>query len=514
MSRSQQTLGRDDPWSLSEQVAFECALARDERESWRALRERDQSLELPGELWSPRENRRGIARAWLRERLRRDPVVKLAADSVMQSLGVAGQLLAALGGLMGVAAATAALAYTGQAPINVSAFFFVFVLLQALLAVALLLAFLMPAGLKELLVAGPIFRVSRFVLRLLLEKTQALAGRFLAGQNRHDAAEIAGLARSRLALHGRQLKWLSFRKIQGAALCFNLGALAALLVSVFFSDRAFGWQTTLELRAEQAQRVTELVASPWSWRLGEGVGYPTVEQIEGSRIVLKDGIQSLETDDLTIWWKFLALGMLCYGILPRAVFWGLGGLQFKKAVRDYDFRNAAAERLFERLRPRRARFEAERVAQGADLGPVGEAAHDTSSSRSAVCLFSRELEAIVDVAALRRALAERWSMSLESVQMRPLSDGSIDLDGESLSEERQYALVFESWMPPIKEIERRIKEMRAAVDARSLIKVVLLGIPQGDKGEVSLAPAGQYADVWDSFIRRLGDPYLILDNPS
>lgn len=502
-------------WRLEELIAFECALAKDEGQDWKSLKEQDAKTALEASVLES-GNRRAIAKAWLKARLVAAPEVRLAADSVSQSLKAAGQLLGAGGLLLGLGAATGALAYTGEAPINVSAFFSLFVLLQAALALALALVFFLPRAWRERLAFGPLYRATRWVLEAIFSKLQTVSARFLSGQQRQDAAEWAGAARRALALHGSVAKWLAFAKIQAASLCFNFGVLLALLVSVVFSDRAFGWQTTLDTDAQAVSRWVELVATPWAALYGEGEGYPSLQQVEGSRIVLKEGIRELESRDLAAWWRFLAFGVLVYGALPRLLFYFLGKWQVASALARYDFRNAAAERLVQRLRPEAPRFDAERVEQGADRGSLqsADANGREGAERGICCLCSSELGESFDLAALRRGLAERWKLSEERVEMRTYEDGRIAEAASDLQEGTQLALVFESWMPPIREVERQVKGLRARVDERSLLKVVLLGIPASSDQAISLRPEKQYAEAWHSFVQRMGDPYLILDNPA
>ncbi|MDQ8184981.1 DUF2868 domain-containing protein [Pelagicoccus sp. SDUM812002] len=502
-------------WSLDQLVGYECALAKDESEDWQSLKAQDAETHLEeGLLLSG--DRRAIAAGWLKLRLEASPEIKLASDSVMQSLKAAGQLLGAGGLLLGLASATAALAYTGEAPINVSAFFSLFVLLQAVLAVVLLLVFAAPRSWRERLAFGPLFRATRWILESIFSKLQALSARFLSGQQRQDAAEWAGAARRSLALHGSVAKWLAFTKIQAAALCFNFGVLAALLVSVVFSDRAFGWQTTLETESESVGQLVEVVSLPWAWAYGEGEGYPSLQQIEGSRIVLKEGTRGLESVDLAAWWRFLALGVLSYGVLPRLIFYFLGKWQIRASLARYDFGNASAERLMQRLRPEGPRFDAERVEQGAEqiASGVGGVDLQATTRQRVLCLCSRELGESFDLEALRTRLAQRWGVRQESVEVKTYENGRIAAAAADLSEERQFVIVFESWMPPIREIERQVRELRAQMDERNLLKIVLLGIPDSAGEAISLRPEKQYAEAWHSFVQRLGDPYLILDNPA
>lgn len=502
-------------WGLEELVAFECALAKDEGEEWQVLKEQDEEMAIDSTVLKSGD-RSAIASLWLKQRLEKAPEIKLAADSVAQSLGAAGQLLGALALLSGLGSATAALAYTGDAPINVSTFFSVFVLLQALLAGVLLLVFLLPVSWRERVAFGPLFRATRWILELIFARLQSLSARFLSGKQRQGAAEWAGAARRSLSLHGSVAKWVAFAKIQAAALCFNLGVLLALLVAVAFTDRAFGWQTTLDASSSSVSELAQAASLPWAWLFGEGVGFPSEEQISGSRIVLKEGIQGLETVDLAVWWKFLALGVFTYGILPRALFYVLGKWQVRASLGRYDFRNASAERLMQRLRPEAERFSAERVDQGADKHgrDFGQIDGALLASQRVRCLCSMELGESFDLDALRSGLAQRWRVSEAAVEVSTYRDGRIADAIGGIASETQVAVVFESWMPPIREIERQVRDLRLALDQRSLIKLVLLGIPATDSEAVSLRPETQYAEAWHSFVRRMGDAYLILDNPA
>ena len=85
------------------------------------------------------------------------------------------------------------------------------------------------------------------------------------------------------------------------------------------TDLAFGWQSTLRVGAEGMGAVVSLLALPWSWLPPQWGLVPDLAQIEGSRIVLKDGIAALASADLAAWWPFLAMCLLLYAVLPRLV---------------------------------------------------------------------------------------------------------------------------------------------------------------------------------------------------
>jgi hypothetical protein len=61
----------------------------------------------------------------------------------------------------------------------------------------------------------------------------------------------------------RMLKWAAMVSAQTFGVAFNVGALAAALYLVTFSDLAFSWSTTLSADIERGHRMTNLLATPW-----------------------------------------------------------------------------------------------------------------------------------------------------------------------------------------------------------------------------------------------------------
>jgi hypothetical protein len=75
-------------------------------------------------------------------------------------------------------------------------------------------------------------------------------------------------------------------------ICFNLGAIVTTIALEWFTDLAFGWGTALNVSPDSMHGIAQFLALPWSWLFGEGVGVPTLEQVEGTRISLKDPLLS------------------------------------------------------------------------------------------------------------------------------------------------------------------------------------------------------------------------------
>ncbi len=130
---------------------------------------------------------------------------------------------------------------------------------------------------------------------------------------------------------------------------FSAGALGGTLFRVAVSDMAFGWQSTLVTASGRIHGALSIISLPWSWFVPKSLAHPSLEQIEGSRILLKEGIATLATEDLVSWWPFLCLGIFFYAVLPRLVLMLLGFLAQRRAVGQFDFERPRFKKLLVRM---------------------------------------------------------------------------------------------------------------------------------------------------------------------
>lgn len=239
--------------------------------------------------------------------------------------------------------------YTGSLPLNISYFFGVILLPQTLLFLFTL------AGLVVMKVRPGKF--SGFgiypALGLALERSAARLFRRARGRlsGEKQAALLAALGSFRRSenVNGRLLLWPLFVLMQLFGVGFNLGVLAAALGRVAFFDTAFGWQSSLNLGHDFVVRVVSMISTPWSWAFPEGVGFPSPAQIEGTRLILKDGIYHLATTDLVSWWPFLILSVVTYALLPRTLLLTLGLFVQKRSLACYRFDSWGIKKLVRRL---------------------------------------------------------------------------------------------------------------------------------------------------------------------
>lgn len=253
------------------------------------------------------------------------------------------------GGVTGVIVCLSLFSYTGSLPLNVSYFFGVILLPQTLLllftlAGLVLMKFRPEKNSKFGIYPALGLALERFAARLFRRAMTRLSG------DKKEAllAALGSFRRSR-NVNSQLFLWPLFVLMQLFGVGFNLGVLLATLGRVAFFDTAFGWQSSLNLSHDFVVRVVSMISAPWSWAFPAGVGFPSPAQIEGTRLVLKDGIYHLSTTDLVSWWPFLSLSVLTYALLPRVLLLILGIFAKRRSLANYHFDSWGIKKLLRRL---------------------------------------------------------------------------------------------------------------------------------------------------------------------
>jgi hypothetical protein len=263
-------------------------------------------------------------------------------------------VLVILGFLSGISMAYSFLAYHGTRPINVTVFFTVFVLFPLLL-------FLITLGvlvnrwftgrtdnrgghhsIVHTLLSGFFFKGFPGILKKI--------GRPMGETGIETMEYTAALIRMRNREYRLVFFWPFFVLSSFFATAFSAGALGGTLFRVAVSDMAFGWQSTLVTASDRIHGALSVISFPWSWFVSTALAQPSLEQIEGSRILLKEGIATLATKDLVSWWPFLCLGIVFYAVLPRLVLIGVSFLAQRRAVGQFDFQRPRFKNLLVRMR--------------------------------------------------------------------------------------------------------------------------------------------------------------------
>lgn len=262
--------------------------------------------------------------------------------------------LAFFGGLAGLALSYTFLAYHGVRPVNVALFFSIFILVPAVLFLVTLAGLVIRRfrrsgpghGVFYTLVSGFLFRM----LPRLLEKIWARTGKVETGKDKAFLDEVIFFINSKKNAYGFLFFWPVVILVSVFALFFSFGALGGTLFRVAVSDVAFGWQSTLAATPSVVHDLVSLVSFPWAAWVPDYLSGPTPAQIEGSRIILKQGIASLSTGDLVSWWPFLCLGMVFYAVLPRLVLIAGAVAAQRMCLHRFDFHQPRFRRLLVRMK--------------------------------------------------------------------------------------------------------------------------------------------------------------------
>ncbi len=518
---SSRTKSTESSWSFEDLVDFECAVRLEADDTAERIEKRDRALlaRLSSEKRDFTRNR-DLLYAWLQPvRNALFPESWRPGESAKGAIGITSKILFVLALVSGVTLSAGFLSYEGSEPVNVSAFVGVFILLQlalAALSVVLILALQWTAKAFDGFVG---VRALRPVLFHFASSLARYAVSRVEGKHRVIAENASGDLNRMWTLYRSPLQRMAFTHFQSWAAAFNLGVVGATVLIVLFSDRAFGWQTTLQIDAEWLFQVVKITATPWSWFAGEGVGYPTLSEIEGSRIVLKDGIRSLNSKDLVSWWPYLLMGTIVYGLLPRLVFYAWGRLSLRSSLNALSFRHAEAHRIAERIRSWELGFvsDGDRSANEAsvsDTAVEGPSQATPSAVERAVCLLVSDYHQALPVDELTAALSRTLSLPADRLEIRSVSAEdqvapqkmSIDLDS---SDDGNLFVVFASWLPPIEETKQLLRGIRKQVDPSRLLFIELLG-PGGSENGLR-DPKPEEVEMWKVFVRRLGDPYCALN---
>ncbi len=406
------------------------------------------------------------------------------------------RMVLGLGGLLaGVTLVRALLLYSGVEPVNVSVFLLLAVLPQAglcLLAVLLLAL----KGLQKYDFSIPLRPVFDFFWR-----------------RPGSLSPQAGFARA-LFLHrgwpARMLGLESLRLMHLGGFCLALGSLGGTAVSVAVTDLAFGWQSTLQIGAQRMHSLVSVLALPWSGFPAQWGLTPTLSQVEGSRIILKDGIHALTSADLTAWWPFLCMCLLVYALLPRLLLLLSAHWMLRRVERG--FMHPDLGRIVDRMRapllgPVRAE-ESLSAPLPLDLVSPVQAERDTAQPLSGVgcvLLLPPELQSRIGEESLseltRRVCGYPCPRILPSTldqdDVRQVLDDCAGI--EWVGGHERFVVLIEAWQPPIRENLQALK-LLGQVHGRSLI-LVLCGRPAG--ANWLTGPDGAELEAWADAVARL-----------
>ena len=415
-----------------------------------------------------------------------------------------------LGGLiLGLVAAVSFLAYHGSRPINVTVFISVFILLQALVSAMTLVVMgrqvfgkvpMRPTVFQVLISAGFFKQLDR-----KLAGVPETSGRTALKQSGGFSTLLHRVSGS----HNGILFWTFFMLSTLFALGISCGALGGTLFRVAVSDLAFGWQSTLMTSGLQVHELVSWIGLPWSWCLPQAL--PTLEQIEGSRIVLKEGIAHLSSDHLAAWWPFLCMGLLVYGLGLRLLVAGLALRCRTAALAGVDMGRARIQRLLVRMRsvrmetrvrdwpadrgvdppcpPRPGRDEPSKADSHQQDNGLGDTTGDlivgdsTGPDRpQALILLSKRACPESELAGLVARV--EGQLGVRAARTTPVTfDADRDRDRllKLVQDDSKMTVIFlqEVWQPPIRGLLYYYSQIKAQVFSQNRVWILLIQTPAG-----------------------------------
>ncbi len=411
----------------------------------------------------------------------------------------------------GWGAALSYLSYAGKTPVNVATFLALFVVSQ-LLVLTILLFFLAAGRLRTRPPLPLTYSLIRKAIFSLAFRFSRLAPE--TGPGRRLAA-ISGNIHKFSELYGPIFILPFFLLVQLAAIGFNLGVEAAILLKVVGTDVAFGWQSTLQPGAEVVFHLVRLIALPWSWALPAGIGYPTLAQIQGSRMVLKEGIYHLSTGNLVSWWPFLCLCVAVYGLLPRLILYISGRITSALLLRHLSFDAAAHRRLLHKMTTPRLTTTATVEPTTTQKQPLAKPA-DTpvvplTEGDQALVLVADEIfpdcpqEDFIRLVQRQIGVQPKHFLAIDE----PDHDENHFFDEirQALEPNIDSVLILqEAWQPPIEEFFAFLDELREVIGKKILITIVLIGKPTPHT--ILTEVRDQDYTIWQQKILSRGDAYL------
>lgn len=431
-------------------------------------------------------------------------------------------LVMVVGSVVGFILAGSFLAYHGSRPINVTVFSTLFVLIPFVFCLLALVAIGMRMMDRESSGQGSIWYIMPSMIRGIcfhwlydflntLKRRSPLPAKGNDGLDRFNQLEFRHL-----------FFWPFFLLSSMLAAFFSLGGLGALFFKVLVSDMAFGWQSTLITSSQTVYQIVSAMAAPWSWILSSEIATPSLEQIQGSRIILKEGISVLATPDLISWWPFLCMSLITYGLIPRFILAGFGAWIQQQEVETFEFRKPEIRQLVARMTSPLVEIKKEPIHTDSVASNKEQTEPITSDFRpepkpeqkegipgkKALILAS---DRVYDPHLIAEAAAHITSLYGVPVgSNHPFVLNAADpagcMDGLDMADVDPVIVLYEAWQPPIRGLLHSVILLKKALPQAVSLWIVLTN--DAGHGDLGLAPDDPQADVWDRAIESLSDPMI------
>ncbi len=513
-------------WQIKDIIDLEYFLRISEKEEEErrntAKRERDIYLSKIKPIESKSSlSRRDIIKIWLdamrdREKKESGPDLILPGDAYREIYRIFTLVFMFLGISSGSGLAFSLLSYSGDAPVNVSVYFASIVLVQIFLlffiVFAVLVKFISKAPFKNSVLYSLVSKIMAKAAGAMIKKGM----KKLSGAKRAGIEAAIGVVKSEKKIYGSVFLWPGLILIQVFGVSFNLGVISATLLKVLGTDIAFGWQSTVQFGTLAVYRFVEIIAIPWSWIIPKSLAHPSLPEIEGSHIILKNGIYDLATPDLVAWWPFLIFCVIFYGLLPRVGLLITGVALKAKTLAKLDFTHSPCERIISKMKTPVVASKGDKVAgyEHQDID-IKEKKHERkiweARSKDFIFLIPDDIFEECDPVAIKNMVYEKFAWKITEI-IKFGADYSADLElikKTATGKNRNILILQEAWQPPINETIRFIRDIREITGEKMLIKIAFIGKPGPDT--ILTPPDDNDMKIWNRKLKILGDPYLSIE---
>lgn len=396
--------------ALSHLLRLDRQLRRDQNDSLRHLQERDRTIGAGLQ----RRSAQGKLLGWLDALTEKPPIGTTAESLIPAALG-------GLGFLFGITATGGLLLVDQQRPVNVLVFLGLLVGLQlVLLLLTLGASLLLP---RRSSANGEHFNIIHWLVRR--------AYRRLSNELRPD--QFAPL-----------LRWRMLSLGQWFGVCFNAGALIALLSILLVMDRSFGWSSTLNISSQGLYLLLNGLSTPWAWIWpAAGIDMGLVESTRYQSLQQYFAAEQLEA--MRMWWPYLCAALITYGLLPRLLLRIVFQWIYKRQL-QLTFINYPGARLV------LARMDSPLVHTQAS-------GHEQAEATAGSAMLRRRLPegklTLVDWSGALSAVpeAQPWQQEddvLHSAGIHLNEDAA--LLGHINQQDRDVVIIVKSWEPPLSEL--------------------------------------------------------------
>lgn len=405
------------------------------------------------------------------------------------------------------------LKYDGVTPVNISHYFGFIVLFQVAIVVLFFL-FLLFRRFFYYKKRGFITLIfSAFLSKIVIFLAQNGLGH-LSKEKRNIFEQILGKTKSWNIIYGSIFSYMVFIAVQIFGIAFNFGVIAGTLIKVTFTDIAFGWQSTLLSSSSEIHSIVEKIALPWSWFIPGNIAFPSIEQIDGSKMILKEGIKTLSNTDLSSWWPFLLMSVIVYGLFPRIVFLSTALCLKKWKLSSLSFNQTSCDRLIRQMESRLVETKgiSDLNNEKKDICYGDENIHKTNfvgDGEKASIFIPFEISTLCNKNELQPYISDIFGFSIDEIIVL---NQDFDEDMEiinKLKNSNELVFIVEAWQPPINETIFFFQQLRKNLGKERRIGIGLIGKPDNDEF-ITKVTNHEYG-MWLNAIEAMGDPYLRIE---